>query len=253
MKTLSWFVLLLLVSYGCRKEPENEPTQDQILNGKISYNVSLVRKGQMSLKQNAELSQLISSNTNEALRVRYFTKWAKELLSTTIRDIESDNPRRCMLFIYDIIDREIESKFRCVTGGEVLRFDLKLDLIDWLRNRLDEVGRFYADKWGDFDVAPHLYDEKRTRWHECYISLYHCYRSSITRLESGSDYYDLLEVKMEIREEIIRKIEKRLGRKMRSPESARAYSVWAAENEKLRKIKRNLFPWPQEENSAVGN
>lgn len=234
-------ILLMMFLSVCQK---SQSFGGEISNEIVSV-VSRMRNGEYATKEKEELSRRIMSVTNNAMRINYFKKWADALLSTTINDVCHDNPRRCMSVINSIISCDFHLRLSEIPETSELIFDIDLDLIDWLRDRLKETGDYIENNCGDLDGIPGRgrpedFDE-RHKWSDCYKALFHNYRALVELKELR--LLDDRHLKPEVRDRRIKKIEKRFGRKIRTREQIVKDREWYFQRDMI-KIEKILFPWP---------
>ena len=181
--------------------------------------------------------KLISSNTNNSLRIKLFTMWGDAILAAKIPMQTNDYLllSRMIDKVEDRIIYEISSglNVQCEGAKEDL-FDMRFKLIEWQKKRLDEL-LVVSKKIGKDEY-------QGMRWRDCYTALFHSYRANLNRLEFWWYPYEL-EFRRTPKDEMdrVRKnIEKFLGRKLRTPEDARANREW--ETEIYKKVRRRELP-----------
>ena len=181
--------------------------------------------------------KLISSNTNNSLRIKLFTMWGDAILAAKIPMQTNDYLllSRMIDKVEDRIIYEISSglNVQCEGAKEDL-FDMRFKLIEWQKKRLDEL-LVVSKKIGKDEY-------QGMRWRDCYTALFHSYRANLNRLEFWWYPYEL-EFRRTPKDEMdrVRKnIEKFLGRKLRTPEDARANREW--ETEMYKKVRRRELP-----------
>jgi hypothetical protein len=222
-KTLA-LIFLLLASFGCRKAISFE---DRVRN-KIKESVEdIYIEGHHAMEwrnRNKELSNLIRSDTNSATRINLYSLWGDAILAAKM-PIPSDDYHslaRILGRVNKLVDGDVTLGLKnCQSGVEAL-FDMRLKLIEWQKKIMDEL--LVAEKEIDKN------DEYRAKgWRYSYSVVLGGYTSIVDRLEGWWIPYEFefYKVPKNVRGRIRAKIEKSLGRKIRSPEEALKNRDWA--------------------------
>ena len=232
MKAIKIFlaVFSFAVLSGCKKEYSFE---DEV-KCKIEEDVKNICADVNAKERTKALFNLISSNTNNSLRIKLYTKWGNDVLAAKMPMQTNDylTLRRIIGRVKDRILTEVSWGLQddC-EGAKENVFDMRIKLIEWQEDRLDEL-LVISKKFNS------RFDFKYIEWKDCYTALFYSYRGAIDMMESKWFTNDLRVRKTppEVKDRIRVKIENFLGRKMRTEKEVDAN--WGRTREIYRKGKK---------------
>ena len=229
-------VLTLFLSAALAGCKDNISFEEAVIR-EIEQDVKSIYAEDWGENQTKVVFKLISSNTNNSLRIKLFTMWGDAILAAKIPMQTNDYYalRRITSKVTDRIRNDISSglEVHCEGAKEEL-FDMRFKLIEWQKKCLDEL-LVVSQKIGKDEY-------QGMRWRDCYTVLFHSYRANLNNLEFWWYPYEL-EFRRTPKDEmdsVRKKIEKFLGRKLRTPEDARANREW--ETEIYKKVRRRELP-----------
>jgi hypothetical protein len=232
MKAVKIFIVVFsfTVLLGCKEEYSFK----RDVRHRIEEDAKNIIANDYSRERSKRLFDLISSSTNNLLRIKLFTEWGDSVLAAKI-PVHTNDYRVLRRIIGNVEDRILQEvtwglQDDC-EGAKENVFDMRFKLVEWQEDRLDELLAISKKFSSRFDF-------QYSRWEECYTVLFHSYRGAIDMMESKWFTNDLRVRKTppEVKERIRVKIENFLGRKMRTEKEVDAN--WGRAREIYRKGKK---------------
>ena len=257
MKNNLTMLLLVTLLFGCEKNPSFE---DEVVC-RIAENVRELYyediKSSERFDKSKALAHSILSNTNTAMRIKFFSLWGNAVLGAKIPISTNDYQKldRMLSRVKYIVRDDIMSGLRNCEGGEEALFDMCIKFIEWHRTHIKKLLAVSdsfkkAQEKFMFPTNCHIYSgldiSPLGRWKSCYHILIGGYYSNVNMLEGRWLPHELKmrKIPCEVRDRIRAKIENCLGRTLRTETEVSRDYVWNTMSRPISKRRLATFRLP---------
>lgn len=222
-------IFFACIEIGCSPSDDKVPMTNQDV---ISY-VAKLTEGVIGTNSNIIINQILS-NSNEAERISGMKFFSDSILKLEISSLSYADQRRVINEVNESI-LKISSSLGLSGLSVEEAFCIRIKWLTWQKKQMDRLRPTKR-----IDISKLSYKQKvvYNEWRACYENLVYSHEMFIRMMESWSAELELENAPSSIKEEVTRKIEAFLGRKIRTREEALATKGELTDSDEMKAVRR---------------